>query len=205
MLLMKRLVFRGFFLRIFKTREESGFLENQPVEGTVNSMKTRVFWWIVVQEFHLWKKLWSESCLLTVTEQVASFMFFYTGRICCQAKVLGFLKLSIEILNSKNWWNAFLRICKFLEVKWRKTTGQTLTLESFSQLLGQTTLSHIFIKILIKENYQTPIPYHPPPPLTIESRLHLIHNIRLHIFHKRLHFFHFRLQIFIIKLLIFND
>jgi hypothetical protein len=38
-------LFRGFFERIFKTREEYGFLLNPPVEGTVNSMeqKTQAF------------------------------------------------------------------------------------------------------------------------------------------------------------------
>jgi hypothetical protein len=54
--------FADFFVRIFKTREESGFLKNPPVELTVNSMeqKTRVFCLIYVQEFHLWsgKKLY---------------------------------------------------------------------------------------------------------------------------------------------------
>jgi hypothetical protein len=44
----------GIFCKDFKTREEYGFLENTPVEGTVNSMeqKTRVFV-KDVQEFHL--------------------------------------------------------------------------------------------------------------------------------------------------------
>jgi hypothetical protein len=34
-----------FFIRIFKTRQEYGFLQNPPVEGTVNSMehKTKIF------------------------------------------------------------------------------------------------------------------------------------------------------------------
>ncbi len=37
--------FVDFFVRIFKIREEYGFLKNPPAEGTVNSMeqKTRVF------------------------------------------------------------------------------------------------------------------------------------------------------------------
>ncbi len=47
--------FADFFVRIFKTREEYGFLLNPPVEGTVNSMeqKTLVFCKLDVQEFHL--------------------------------------------------------------------------------------------------------------------------------------------------------
>jgi hypothetical protein len=33
--------FADFFVCIFKTRVESGFLENPPVEGTVNSMGSK--------------------------------------------------------------------------------------------------------------------------------------------------------------------
>jgi hypothetical protein len=46
----------GFFVWSFKTRVEYGFLQNPPVEGTVNSMeqKTRDFCQIHVQEFYPW-------------------------------------------------------------------------------------------------------------------------------------------------------
>jgi hypothetical protein len=48
--------FADFFMNIFNTREEYGFLLNPPVEGIVNSIeqKTRVFCQTDVQEFHLW-------------------------------------------------------------------------------------------------------------------------------------------------------
>jgi hypothetical protein len=51
--------FADFFVRIFKTKEEYGFLYNPPVERTLNSMeqKTRVFCSTDVQEFHLWVQL----------------------------------------------------------------------------------------------------------------------------------------------------
>ncbi len=46
--------FTDFFVCIFKTRAEYGFLQNPPEEGTENSIeqKTRVFCQIDVQEFH---------------------------------------------------------------------------------------------------------------------------------------------------------
>ncbi len=34
--------FADFFLRIFKTKEEYGFLRNPPVDGTMNSMEKRL-------------------------------------------------------------------------------------------------------------------------------------------------------------------
>jgi hypothetical protein len=34
-------IFADFFVRIFKTKEEYGFLQNPPVEGTVNSMEQK--------------------------------------------------------------------------------------------------------------------------------------------------------------------
>jgi hypothetical protein len=45
MLFMNRLKFScsRLFLRIFKTREEFGFLYNPPVEGTVNGMDQKSF------------------------------------------------------------------------------------------------------------------------------------------------------------------
>jgi hypothetical protein len=48
MLFMNRLeffLFRGLYVRIFKTRVEHGFIQNPPMEETVNSMeqKTRFF------------------------------------------------------------------------------------------------------------------------------------------------------------------
>ncbi len=52
--------FVDLFIMGFKPGEEYGFLRNQPVAGTVNSMerKTLVFCQIYVQEFHLWWR-WS--------------------------------------------------------------------------------------------------------------------------------------------------
>jgi hypothetical protein len=60
MLFMYRLefsCFAVFFVRIFKTREEYGFLYSPPVERTVNNIeqKTRVFCQNDAQEFHLRK------------------------------------------------------------------------------------------------------------------------------------------------------
>ncbi len=59
MLFMNRLefsCFTDFFVKIFKTWEEYGFLQNRPEEGTVKRVEqnTWVFCYTYVQEFHLW-------------------------------------------------------------------------------------------------------------------------------------------------------